>query len=86
MRYDTLKIFEFWIHSGMFGLNTVDICTLEKDVGPCEALIPKYFYNSETGECEQFMWGGRDGNANNFDSFEDCEAVTDALDCGDSGL
>ncbi|XP_019644562.1 PREDICTED: PI-actitoxin-Axm2a-like isoform X2 [Branchiostoma belcheri] len=43
-----------------------------KKVGPCEALIPRWFYNSQTGQCEQFNWGGCDPNDNNFATLKEC--------------
>ena len=44
----------------------VDVCKLPKVVGPCRARFPRYFYNSATGDCEKFFYGGCRGNANNF--------------------
>jgi hypothetical protein len=29
-----------------------DICRAPADVGPCDAVFPRWFYNSDTGECE----------------------------------
>ena len=55
------------------------ICSLPPDPGPCDGVCPRWFFNTETGECEMFIWGCCDGNANNFESLEECEAV-----CGDS--
>jgi hypothetical protein len=45
-------------------------CFLEPDPGPCEAAIPR-FYLGESGDCEQFLWGGCDGVAP-FESLEEC--------------
>ena len=33
----------------------------------------KWFYSTQTGECEFFIYGGCQGNANNFDSEEECK-------------
>ena len=47
-----------------------DICSLPQKPGPnelsCRAYIPRYFYNSRTGRCEFFVYGGCNGNANRF--------------------
>ncbi|KAM4705787.1 tissue factor pathway inhibitor 2 [Rhinophrynus dorsalis] len=49
------------------------ICLLPMDEGPCRGLIPRYYYDRFTQTCQEFMFGGCDGNANNFLSLEDCE-------------
>ena len=49
-------------------------CGLEPDAGPCEAAIPKYYFDNESGECKEFLWGGCEGVVP-FDTMEAC------LDC-----
>ena len=44
-------------------------------VGPCRLRIPRFFYNSTTGQCEEFIYGGCLGNQNNFLLRETCELV-----------
>ncbi|XP_049267159.1 actinia tenebrosa protease inhibitors, partial [Rhipicephalus sanguineus] len=48
-------------------------CTYAVDVGPCDAYMPRFFYNTLTKACEQFVYGGCGGNANNFHTFDACE-------------
>lgn len=48
-------------------------CTLDPESGLCRALIQRFFYNSETGNCESFVYGGCGGNNNNFESIQECE-------------
>ncbi len=48
-------------------------CYLPKSVGRCRASTPKYYYNAENQACEQFNYGGCLGNANKFDTTEECE-------------
>ncbi|XP_068843180.1 trophoblast Kunitz domain protein 1-like [Capricornis sumatraensis] len=47
-------------------------CLEPKVTGHGTALRPRYFYNAETGDCEQFTYGGLGGNKNNFLTSEDC--------------
>ena len=52
-----------------------DLCFLPPEVGPCEGLCRRFFYNVCTGECESFIYGCCEGNANNFLTMEDCQAT-----------
>ncbi|XP_076321612.1 thrombin inhibitor hemalin-like isoform X2 [Tachypleus tridentatus] len=50
-------------------------CDLEPETGLCEAYIPRFYFNKETGTCEQFIYGGCGGNKNNFETIEECYDV-----------
>ncbi|XP_039198313.1 WAP four-disulfide core domain protein 8-like [Crotalus tigris] len=50
-----------------------DICHLPSDTGPCRALIRRWFYDKHSGRCREFIYGGCQGNANNFEDVEECE-------------
>eukprot|EP00731_Ephydatia_muelleri_P003187 Em0001g3187a len=52
---------------------TSEVCGLPSETGPCKAHMIRYFYNVESAACEQFVYGGCLGNANNFKSREECE-------------
>lgn len=56
----------------MFNL-LLDVCTLPADVGRCRASFERYYFDSETNQCMKFIYGGCDGNGNNFQSFEECQ-------------
>ncbi|XP_019849765.1 PREDICTED: papilin-like [Amphimedon queenslandica] len=49
-----------------------NICDLRPKRGPCRAFIRRYYYNSLTGRCDSFIYGGCQGNENNFRSVQDC--------------
>lgn len=51
-----------------------DTCVLPPDAGTCRDYIPRWFYNSQTGKCEQFSYGSCGGNSNNFFDRQACEA------------
>uniref|UniRef100_A0A915K375 BPTI/Kunitz inhibitor domain-containing protein n=1 Tax=Romanomermis culicivorax TaxID=13658 RepID=A0A915K375_ROMCU len=51
-----------------------DACSLPKDQGPCINFVSRWFFNSRSGQCEQFQFGSCGGNLNNFDSEDICRA------------
>ncbi|MCB9536579.1 MAG: hypothetical protein H6704_09970 [Myxococcales bacterium] len=57
-----------------------DACGLPIEVGPCDAAIPRWAFDPNQGECVEFVYGGCQGNANNFETREACQ-----LACGGGG-
>jgi hypothetical protein len=49
-----------------------DRCSLNPDVGPCDGLVTKYYYDKVEKKCKSFSWGGCAGVVP-FDSIEKCE-------------
>lgn len=39
----------------------------------CKAALPRWYYNKENNECQQFQYGGCGANANIFFTPDDCE-------------
>src|SRR6188768_1602948 len=56
------------------------ICALLWMEGDCEGAIPKYWHNPATGQCERRTYGGCGGNANRFDTPEQCVAACGGVD------
>lgn len=52
-----------------------NVCSFPMEKGPCQAYMSRWFFNSETGECELFAYGGCRGNSNNFSTKEKCEKM-----------
>ena len=53
------------------------LCNLDREIGPCRAYWPRWWYNKQTKTCEPFGFGGCKGNANNFLDQESCERECD---------
>ena len=47
-------------------------CHLPPVTGFCRAAFRRFYFNSETGECHTFIFGGCGGNENNFETMEEC--------------
>jgi len=58
-----------------------DYCQLASDQGRCRASITKWFYDSSSGECKNFTWGGCGGNSNKFSTKSFCERVCKPSTC-----
>ncbi|BFZ04338.1 hypothetical protein BsWGS_07377 [Bradybaena similaris] len=50
-------------------------CTLEPAEGNCRAHIERYYYDITAAQCQLFIYGGCQGNGNNFETVEACQAT-----------
>uniref|UniRef100_A0A8C9SHY4 Protein AMBP n=1 Tax=Scleropages formosus TaxID=113540 RepID=A0A8C9SHY4_SCLFO len=53
-------------------------CTLPIVVGPCKAFAPRWAFDSQSGKCVFFVYGGCQGNSNNFYSQSECQEFCEA--------
>ncbi len=51
-----------------------NICELQSVRGPCKGYIPRYYYDVDARACNTFIYGGCEGNQNNFQTSAECEA------------
>uniref|UniRef100_A0A8D1U195 Pancreatic trypsin inhibitor n=1 Tax=Sus scrofa TaxID=9823 RepID=A0A8D1U195_PIG len=52
-----------------------DVCSLPKKTGPCLAYLPRWWYDKEKKVCSRFIYGGCQGNNNNFQSENVCKDI-----------
>uniref|UniRef100_A0A914XDA9 BPTI/Kunitz inhibitor domain-containing protein n=1 Tax=Plectus sambesii TaxID=2011161 RepID=A0A914XDA9_9BILA len=53
----------------------LQLCSRLAQRGPCPAIIARWHYNRQTSRCEKFVYGGCQGNENNFETQSACERV-----------
>lgn len=61
----------------------VNNCMDTLKVGPCKAAFPRYYFNSDTRQCELFSWGGCEPNGNNFELLSDCQKSCPVYNCSE---
>jgi len=51
-------------------------CDWLPNAGPCEAYIPKYYFDKSEKKCKEFIWGGCQGVVP-YETLEECESKCD---------
>lgn len=51
----------------------LDTCQQPMDTGPCRGNIPRWYFDKDSKQCLEFLYGGCQGNTNNFESREECQ-------------
>ncbi|XP_057567242.1 kunitz-type protease inhibitor 2 isoform X2 [Hippopotamus amphibius kiboko] len=52
--------------------NYEEYCTAEAVTGPCRASLLRWYFNAEKNSCDNFIYGGCQGNKNSYLSKEEC--------------
>ncbi|KAF6245487.1 hypothetical protein C6989_03395 [Nitrosopumilus sp. b2] len=58
--------------------NHTDSCNVEPDPGLCKAAFEKYYFNSETLSCDNFIWGGCGGTVP-FNLLSECQMQCESI-------
>ncbi|KHJ95481.1 Kunitz/Bovine pancreatic trypsin inhibitor domain protein [Oesophagostomum dentatum] len=56
------------------------VCALPISTGKCRAALRRYGYDSTLKKCVSFIYGGCEGNANRFETMEDCQSSCEQQD------
>ncbi|WKX99529.1 hypothetical protein Q1695_014424 [Nippostrongylus brasiliensis] len=82
--------YECYYDGNMFGCCPTKAFTCSLVSSPGKTCGPgvsfKFFYSSQTQECESFEYLGCDGNSNNFASRQECESYCGVGGCANGGV
>lgn len=53
----------------------LDVCKLDlvNPIGICQYNLTRFYYDAKTSMCKEFLYTGCLGNANNFETIQECE-------------
>lgn len=63
------------IGTGGTGQPWNEACDATPDSGMCDAYVPSWYHDANTGICRPFVYGGCGGNQNRYPTLEDCQKV-----------
>lgn len=50
-----------------------NVCGLDKEAGPCYGYFVRWYYDVKNSRCDRFVYGGCQGNENNYLTLKECE-------------
>ena len=50
-----------------------EVCAMQAYPGNCKAKFDRFYFEPKSGKCEKFVFGGCQGNENNFRSLQECQ-------------
>ncbi|RDD38047.1 Boophilin-H2 [Trichoplax sp. H2] len=56
-------------------------CHFMPATGPCKGKFLRYYYNFDSSNCQQFIYGGCGGNRNNFQNYDRCMSTCSMDKC-----
>lgn len=59
----------------LYAVADTSSCSLRYDKGPCGGYMIKWYFDSERQRCDRFIYGGCQGNSNNYETQEECEGA-----------
>lgn len=54
-------------------MDDTEFCSLQSKTGRCDAYFERFYFDINAGNCRKFVYGGCDGNGNNFKTMPECE-------------
>ena len=67
-------------------INFLATCLLPPEVGSCKGRFPRWFYNTSSSQCELFIYGGCNGNKNQFRTLNECNKLCGELYCSNISI
>jgi len=67
------------VSKGLLTCARPDFCAQPSQTGMCRAYFPRFYFNTESNNCESFVYGGCQGNLNNFETSEECNSACAGL-------